>query len=237
VNDPKRLLEEESTELERSLLRAVGGEGPSEEHRARVRQAMGIGAAPVPASAATTARSWIGKSAAVGLVVAGGVAALLLFGRGRTSAPSSPRPLPQQEATALAPTEQAPVEPPAATAPAPTEAPATTPDPGALPRAARRAAASSSSPSGATDIREQIRLIDEARSALSGHDPASALRSLDQYRSKFPGGAFDQEAAVLRIEAIDQEGDHAQAASMARAFLARNPSSAHAKRLERIAGQ
>ena len=66
---------------------------------------------------------------------------------------------------------------------------------------------------------------------------ASALRTLDQYRSKFPGGALDQEATVLRIEALDQRGDHAQAASMARAFLARNPASAHAKRLERIAGQ
>jgi hypothetical protein len=54
---------------------------------------------------------------------------------------------------------------------------------------------------------------------------------------KFPGGALDQEATVLRIEALDQKGDHAQAAAMARAFLARNPASAHAKRLERIAGQ
>jgi hypothetical protein len=92
-------------------------------------------------------------------------------------------------------------------------------------------------PSGSSDIREQIRLIDEARSAVAAHDAASGLRTLDQYRSKFPGGALDQEAAVLRIEALDQRGDHAQAAAMARAFLARNPASAHAKRLERIAGQ
>ena len=118
------------------------------------------------------------------------------------------------------------------------EAPAVeSPDPATAPRAAHRSPAASPAPSANSDIREQIRLIDEARAAVGAHDVASALRTLDQYRLKFPGGALDQEATVLRIEALDQRGDHAQAASMARAFLARNPASAHAKRLERIAGQ
>ena len=53
MNDPKRLLEEGTTELERSLLSAVSAEQPSHEHRMRVREAMGIDAAP-PASGVTT---------------------------------------------------------------------------------------------------------------------------------------------------------------------------------------
>jgi hypothetical protein len=238
VNDPKRLLEEEGpSELERSLLKAVGAEQPSHEHRMRVRQAMGLGPGTAPASASTTPSSGIGKMAIVGVVAAGAVAALLLLGRTR-QASLPPSPLPStpvlQEVTA------APAAPgvPAATAemtPPTVEAP----DPAAAPHVARRpvAPAPSPSPSASSDIREQIRLIDEARAAVGAHDPASALRTLDQYRSKFPSGALDQEAAVLRIEALDQRGDHAQAASMARAFLARNPASAHATRLERIAGQ
>src|SRR5207237_1031209 len=87
-----------------------------------------------------------------------------------------------------------------------------------------------------SDIRAQIALIDEARSAVSRHDPAAALRAVDLYGTRYPGGAFDQEASVIRIEALDQNGNHARAASLARSFLAKHPASAHAKRLERIAG-
>jgi len=88
----------------------------------------------------------------------------------------------------------------------------------------------------ASDIRAQIALIDEAHAAVKRHAPADALRAVDLYASRYPGGLLDQEAAVIRIEAVDQGGNHARAASMARAFLAKHPSSAHAKRLEGIAG-
>jgi hypothetical protein len=241
VNDPKRLVEEGPTELERSLLKAVAVEQPSAEHRMRVRQAMGLGPGAAPASAATaassdplgnTARGGMGKMAILGVVAAGAVAAWLLIGRTHRGSPAASQPpsTPAQQEVVVAPVTPEAPGPTGVTPPTP-EAP----DPAAAPRAAHRATAPSASAS--SDIREQIRLIDEARSAVTAHDAASALRALDQYRSKFPGGALDQEATVLRIEALDQKGDHAQAASMARAFLARNPASAHAKRLERIAGQ
>jgi hypothetical protein len=230
LNDPKRLLEEGPTELERSLLSAVAAEQPSSEHRMRVREAMGLADAGGPASATRTASSSTGKMVMVGVVGAGAVAALLLLGRARQAAPAPIAPAPQEVPAAPVVPEVSP-----ATA-APEAPPAVEPsDPAVAPRATHRT--SVAAPSASSDIREQIRLIDEARSAVAAHDAASALRTLDQYRSKFPGGALDQEATVLRIEALDQRGDHAQAASMARAFLARNPASAHATRLQRIAAQ
>lgn len=235
MNDPKRLLEEVPTELERSLLKAVAAEEPSPEHRMRVREAMGLAPGPAPALAASPASSGMGKIAIVGVVAAGAVAALLLLGRTRAVAPAVTNPSPPEVVVAPPPPE-APVAPPAVVAPAAVEPAAVeSPDPATAAHAARHSA--SPLPVASSDVREQIRLIDEARAAVVGHDATSALRSLDQYRAKFPGGALDQEATVLRIEALDQKGDHAQAASMARSFLARNPASAHAKRLERIAGQ
>jgi hypothetical protein len=230
LNDPKRLLEEGPTELERSLLSAVAAEQPSAEHRMRVREAMGLADAGAPASAARTASSSNGKMLILSAVGAGAVAALLLLGRARRTAPAPILPASQEVAVAPA-TPEAPAAPAAPESSSAVEAV----DPAAAPRATHRP--SVAAPSASSDIREQIRLIDEARSAVAAHDAASALRTLDQYRSKFPGGALDQEATVLRIEALDQRGDHAQAASMARAFLARNPASAHATRLQRIAGQ
>jgi hypothetical protein len=86
------------------------------------------------------------------------------------------------------------------------------------------------------DVKEQIRVIDEAHASVSRRDSAAALRAVDQYSSQCPGGFLGQEAAVIRIEALDQSGNHARAASLARAFLAKHPASPHATRLERIAG-
>jgi hypothetical protein len=231
VNDPKRLLEEGPTELERSLLKAVSAEVPSHEHRMRVREAMGLGAGPAPASAAPTASMGPGKMAIFGVVAAGAIAALLLLGKTHKASIAPSAPAPQEVAEAPTPPQTPVAAEPAM--PAPPLAEAT--DPAAAPRTVHHAPSPAAAAS--SDIREQIRLIDEARSAVAAHDAASAIRTLDQYRSKFPGGALEQEATVLRIEALDQKGDHALAASMARAFLTRNPASAHAKRLERIAGQ
>jgi len=179
VNDPKRLLEEAPSELERSLLKAVAAEQPSQDHRLRVREAMVLGSSVAPASAATGASTGMGKMAILGIVAAGGVALLLFLGRTRQP-PSSPSSLQDVPVAPVAP------ESPVAAVAAPEPPAVESPDP-ATPRAAHRSLTASPAPSANSDIREQIRLIDEARAAVGAHDVASALRALDQYRSKFPG--------------------------------------------------
>jgi hypothetical protein len=42
---------------------------------------------------------------------------------------------------------------------------------------------------------------------------------------------------VLRMKAVEQTGDRARAASLARSFLEKNPTSPHVERVRRIAEQ
>ena len=86
------------------------------------------------------------------------------------------------------------------------------------------------------DLNEQLRLIDAARSAVAAGNPSAASAALSSYRSRFPRGLFGQEAAVLQIQTLDLQGNHAQAAARARSFLARHPNSPHVSVVQRIAG-
>jgi outer membrane protein assembly factor BamD (BamD/ComL family) len=90
-------------------------------------------------------------------------------------------------------------------------------------------------PSPSADLSEQIRLIEAARAGVASRDSGAALAALDSYGSKYPRGAFGQEATVLRIRALDQAGDSARATALAKSFIARFPSSPHVARLKPIA--
>jgi TolA-binding protein len=111
------------------------------------------------------------------------------------------------------------------------EVPATTPPavpaPAEEPKAPKRAATRAPT----DDVREEIRLLDHARAALLQHAPSRALERLDQYAQRFPRGALRQEATVLRIEALREQGDPARAAALAQEFLAQHPGSPHAERV------
>jgi outer membrane protein assembly factor BamD (BamD/ComL family) len=89
----------------------------------------------------------------------------------------------------------------------------------------------------ADDLSEQLRLIDAARSAVAAGNTSAASQALSSYSSKFPHGSFGQEAQVLRIETVDMQGNHAQAAQLAKSFLERHPNSPHVSVVQRIAGQ
>jgi hypothetical protein len=236
MSDPRRLLHDVPSGLEAELLRSVAGERPSFEHRARVKQAMGL--APGASLPPVAASMGGGKLALLGLVTAGAVAAVLARGTFRHDA--APPPSPALEMVAA-------TSSPIATEPAPVTGSQVLPSAGATPSPLPRATAISPSrprdskkaaPEVAptSNVQDQIALIDEAHAALKGRDPAAAISAVDTYASRFPGGLFDQEALVIRIEALDQNGSHARAAAMARTFLAKHPASPHAKRLERIAG-
>ena len=85
------------------------------------------------------------------------------------------------------------------------------------------------------DLREEIRLLDSARNAIQGHHVEAALDSLNTYASRFPSGAFKQEASVLRIQAVAMRGETARASSMAKRFVESNPNSPYVGKATRIA--
>lgn len=120
-------------------------------------------------------------------------------------------------ARSLATKEAAPPAPVAAPAPAP----------------ARREAA----PLAASDakLRDEIRLLDRARAALRMRAPQQALQELRQYFEGHPRGMLEPEAAVLRIEALRENGDRVQAAAASREFLARHADGPLADRVRRLA--
>ncbi len=85
------------------------------------------------------------------------------------------------------------------------------------------------------DLREEIRLLDLARNAIQAHQPEDALVSLNTYANRFAKGAFKQEASVLRMQALAQQGDIGRASSMAKQFVESNPNSPYVGRAARIA--
>lgn len=71
----------------------------------------------------------------------------------------------------------------------------------------------------------EVRLIDGARAAIDGGDPARALALLDDHDRRFPGGALAPEAAALRVEALCASGRTTESQSAVRRFEARYPGS------------
>jgi hypothetical protein len=241
-----KLVPDDPTPLEKLLLDASRAEQPSDDHKTRLRAALGIGlplsgplsapppmAAPGQAAATGTApTATLGKSAVYAKLALGvGIAALigvLALTRQHDSAPAPVAPVKSPVAVEV-------VAPPVA-APAQEATPAVSPlPPVEAPAPAARGARSDASASATADLSEQIRLIEAARAGVAAHDPRAASSALDSYAAKFPRGSFGQEAMVLRIRAIDQSGDSARATALAKSFVTRFPNSPHVARLKPIA--
>lgn len=240
-SDPNIL---ERTEFEQRLMDAAGAERPSPELSARMAGALGIpvgpGAAPLPAAKLSS-----------GLLSTGVIAAALggAFGLWALLHPA-PEPSPQravhpaQAASKPAPREVEPIAPHGPHigvlegAPAAPQEPADkVAQPTANPVANASKGGGEVTPSvERSDLREEIRAIDAVRSALSGRDPALALSLLRGYASKFPNGTFRQEATVLRVEALEQSGQHQKAQALSRDFQSKHPTSPLSERLSRQSG-
>lgn len=243
TNDPNRL-RSDGSDFERQLLDAAGSEAPPPELVLGMRQALGLTSLSVPPAAALAAKSSVGwVSAGVAVVVLGAGAALFQYSRS-PAPPLTPRP------ALAAPTVEAAPAPLANPAPAqPSEAPVAAAEkaagPGprtaavetAAPSAARSKSQAASPSDTKRDLREEIELIDAARGAVARRAPEAALESLRRYFTNYPRGAFTPEAQVLRIEALEQSGRHAQASSLASAFLSRHPDSPLAERVARSVGR
>lgn len=237
MSDLKLVAPDQPTPLERMLMEAAKNEAPSAEQRTRVREALGLAAIVAAPPVAPKAAARLGTAAklALGSVIGASAIAALFFSGvlHQAAAPAvSPAPIAPAAATVVA---VAPVTPePVASPLPPLEAPA-------APKSSAKAAVSSVSKApapadSAADLGEQLRLIDSARSAVAAGNANAASQALASYSSKYPHGSFGQEAQVLRIETVDLQGNHAQAAALAKTFLAQHPNSPHVSLVQRIAG-
>ena len=196
MNDPKRLMEEEGTDLERLLLDAARRERPKSTLLPRMLAGLGLGvgltqtAAPLAAAAKVGVGVWV----SVGILAAAGAG----YVGARSFAIQAPPPPPVVATPVVAARETTP----------------TTSD---------------------AKLRDEIRLLDRARAALRMRAPQQALQELRHYFDGHPHGMLEPEAAVLRIEALRENGDRVQASAASREFLARNPDGPLAERVRRLA--
>jgi len=253
MSDLKLVAPDQPTPLERLLLDAATNESPSVEQRMRVRAALGLAVMtmPPPPVARVGRIASLGKVAIGGAVAASAIIALVFSGildkpassPGATVAmtpaapPSVTPPLLARVATGAEPVVSPlpPIEPPTDQS---ASNPATLGRRNSAKPTAKSISSVSKSPApldSASDLGEQLRLIDAARAAIAAGNSSAASQALSSYSTKFPHGSFGQEAAVLRIETVDLQGNHAQAASLAKNFLAQHPNSPHVSLVQRIA--
>lgn len=242
TTSPKRL-RAGGTELERRVLGAASREEPSRELFERM--AAGIGVAP-PALTGLEPGSFktqplAGKSAALsqgtlawvsGAVLALGLGAAVLLGRspaaphasaaqGSATVARSAEPLP-----AVASVASVAKRADAAKAPLP---------PAEIPSVVRTAPALRPS-AATTDLRDQIRLIDAARAAMSAGEGSRVLDFVRQYQSRYTTGSFVPEAAALKIEALMKLNRSVEARALAQRFVTDYRGTALASRVARLTG-
>jgi hypothetical protein len=83
----------------------------------------------------------------------------------------------------------------------------------------------------------EVLLLDRARNALLAQNPSGALRALDQYRKERQTAILEPEANVLQIQVLEQLGERAAAARLARKFVQAHPASRHAESLRALAAE
>jgi hypothetical protein len=219
--DPERLKTSGATKLERRLLSAAGDELPSPELTARMRQAIGITA--VGAGAGGSALAATSKTGGLTWISAGLVTAAIVGGA--VGIWSSYRPAAPTHAAQAAPTQCA--------SPLPAPAEIVAPTPAVTRHERRRAHAPALAEAGRGDLRAEIALVDEARTALRERSPRRALAALHRYTLAYPEGTFGPEVEALKVEALDQSGEHRLASSLARTFVSEHPDSPLAERVAR----
>jgi len=138
----------------------------------------------------------------------------------------------------------APPEAPSPTAaPAPAPAPVTPPIASSAPDVAPEAPRDEpkertpAKPTKSEGLRDEVALLDAARSAISRGDTSSALAALGQHAQRFPQGFLRSEAAVLRVEALVRAGRRAEAQAEGEKLLAREPNGPQAQRVRSLLGE
>ncbi|XXT15950.1 hypothetical protein WME94_37460 [Sorangium sp. So ce429] len=251
MTEPRRLLEESDSPLERALLSAGASYSPSQETRAKTLAALGLaGAAALSSAAAPAALSAAGTAAASSSLVAklgwtkilvalstvgalAGIPAGYLAWRGYHQPPTSA--LGRFAGSFPGPIARAMPSPPPASVgagAAPVEAGA---EEAAAPAPARSHSVSAAAKSSAerAALQAELETLDAARATLSSGNAQGALSLLDAYTREHPRGRLRLEAEVLRIDALAKSGRTDAAAQRAEAFLRRHPNSVLASRVRR----
>lgn len=226
-----------------------GGSGSGASGKALTNASAGSGSSGASISAAVGGAKAAIAAAAGALAVAGAIAAFVA-----TSPPTPSNALPLApavvEPSAAAQAETAtnvepavespfvePTSPPASSAILPPDTPsqrALTPRVSSAKPVAREVPGDDSGEAKqerASRLREENRMLGDARAALRNGDSASALEKLEAMGGQFPDGVLAQEREVLAIEALARAGNRSAAATRAAAFLAAHPTSPHAKKL------
>ena len=243
MNEPRRLLDGEASDLARSLLDTARDDAPGDAFVQRTLVAVGAGAVvlsatAIAAGAGSAAGSaaletapatglglmvakWIGIGATAGLITLGTADGVKRF----TAPPAATTPA----AVTAAKVQHAVSLRPARPAPAVSSEP-----PAQVPATKAAAPAFAPAPSSLADLTPELSALDSARAAASAGDATRALGELDGYAKKFPDGRLAQEAAYLRMQALEQRGDGAGAHAVARELLLRWPESPHAAHAREI---
>jgi len=212
MKEPRRLLSHGATDFERQLLRAVVNERPSAVLRSRMQRGLGLVG---PLAWASTVKAMFGgmasKLAAVVLgsaLVVGGATAVWLLPGSEPATADSPELAPTVQAAVQAETAPAAPAPAALAEAAPAAEPVAAPLPvvsaASLPTVAEAAAPAEPAAAAELDgsgsdrqLREEIALIDAARSALQAGNRELARERLQVYGERFPEGILRREAKVL----------------------------------------
>jgi hypothetical protein len=236
MKDPTRLLAStDSTDLEKELL-SSWDERPSRDARAKTLAMLGVASAATIAGTATAGASIAPKAAAAGWLAMAKWTAVAVVAVGATAAGigiatrhhDEAAPLVTPTTTVQAP---APIVTATATAEQPMQKTIELPN-----ENAHRVPQTHVAQPAASTLAEQVAALDRARSALDAHDSAKARKLVDAYEAEYPGGAFTQEAEVVRIEALSRDGNRAEAERAGKRFLATYPKSPHAARVRTLLG-
>jgi hypothetical protein len=230
------MLEQSDDELERALLRSVRGDALPDGSRRRILAGLGIAGA-VATTTSTAASSlaagkaglfkgtsaviakWVAVSAIAALVPTGVIVARSHLRARDLSRSSVPVSVPAPVAPPAHDRSEPPIRTNDVTEPAPV-----------APAAPRETKATPAAPS----LADELAALQVARTAIASHDSAAALAALDRYKARFPAGRLAPEATVLRIDALMERGDRAEATALAERFAASNPRSPYAGRIRSI---
>ena len=230
TSDPKRLTVVGATDLERTLLGAARRERPSPELTARMAAGLGISAA---ASTTAAAPAVTAKTSLVGWASAGVVAAAVVAGIVGVRLSGRREPARAARAAVTSPVVVAVEDRPSVAPPMPPPRVVVRDGERRIERPEKVRRRAPAAPP-AADLRDQIALMDAARTAVRSGQTERSLALLRRYDASFPTGAFRPEALALRIEALAADGRGGEARALAREFLARYPQSPLGDRVARV---
>ncbi|MEZ4223359.1 MAG: hypothetical protein R3B13_20605 [Polyangiaceae bacterium] len=82
-----------------------------------------------------------------------------------------------------------------------------------------------------TTLKDELLVLERARTAVNRGDGSGASAAIAEYRSRFPNGRLYPELTLVQIDMLQQSGRTAQARQVAQRFLATYPNSPSAARL------